>query len=128
MLARNPVAATYRAQPVTGVNRAEVDVFNATNCIVVESHQKIKCDIAHGAGKSHLWKLRIAQQDSLSPTSSYHPPQILSITGPGAENGATNGGDVVFINGLNFGPYTYGAKVSYGVTGMNMSDRLNIER
>ena len=94
------------------------DSYNATNCVVVEAHTKIKCDFVEGAGKLHQWTVRVGMQESLTPTSSYHAPIISSITGEGSFQAKTNGGQRVILNGLNFGSYPDGAVVTYGVTGL----------
>ena len=112
----NSIAAVFKAKSLE-VGKTAIDTYNATNCIVVEDHVKIKCDFAAGAGKTHEWIVTVGQQGSLTPSSSYHSPVITSITGAGATNGKTNGMEEIILNGLNFGPYADGANVTYGVTG-----------
>ena len=117
MVAWNPTTAVYVAKkPDPG--SSTVDSYVATNCIVVVAHTQMKCDVATGAGRSHEWTVTVGQQDSLTPTSSYHQPILNTITGPGAVGGKTNGAQFVQLNGLNFGPYADGASVTYGVTGI----------
>ena len=115
-VAWNPITAIFRSKSLK-VGETALDTYNATNCVVVKDHVKIKCDFVAGAGKTHEWIVTIASQDSLTPSSSYHAPVITSITGAGATNGKTNGKQEIILNGLNFGPYADGANVSYGVTG-----------
>jgi len=112
----NVISAIFRAKSLE-VGATAVDTYNATNCVVVEDHVKIKCDFAQGAGKTQEWIVTVGQQGSLTPSSSYHSPVITSITGAGAMNGKTNGVQEIILNGLNFGPYLNGANVSYGVQG-----------
>jgi hypothetical protein len=54
--------------------------------------------------------------------ASYGAPVITDITGPGAQDADTAGGQTVYIAGANFGPLTPTGLVraSYGVIGGNM--------
>ena len=107
--------------PTTAVYKTTEESFTAGHCHVVTSHTKMKCDFIAGAGKFHEWIVTVGKQISLTPTTSYHPPQLHQITGEGAMNGDTSGNQIVVLNGLNFGPYSNGSVVSYGVTGMEYS-------
>jgi hypothetical protein len=119
-VAWNPTTGIYVAKkPEKG--QTSPDAHTATNCIVTIAHTQMKCDFVPGAGKSHEWTVTVGMQDSLTPTSSYHEPIINVITGDGASEGRTNGGQVVVLHGLNFGPYDDGATVTYGVTGKEYS-------
>ena len=115
----NPIEATYKLSTSEGGVRTGIGIsYNATNCVVVHAHTKMKCDFAQGAGRALEWVVKVGQQDSLTPSSSYHHPIITSITGPGASDAKTNGMQQVIINGYNFGPFQDGVSVSYGPTGV----------
>jgi hypothetical protein len=96
--------------------------FNATSCEVITDHIKIRCITASGAGKFHKWYLSIAGQRSRSPSTSYDRPTIVSFSAEGAVDSnemLANGGDVIHINGSNFGPMSpsYLDSVTYGFSG-----------
>ncbi len=42
--------------------------------------------------------------ESVAPTTSYGAPRIHNVTGPGAVNASTYGGETVHVIGQNFGP------------------------
>ena len=114
----NDISATYKSiDDETGEFSA--DFYSASSCAVVESHSKIKCNMAEGAGKGHEWIVKVGGQTSLTPTSSYHKPEIFSVSGEGAIQGSTNGLQTVLLNGLNFGLSTHNNDVfvTYGATG-----------
>lgn len=77
-----------------------------------------------GVGVRHAWVVNVSGQASepSSQTTSFFPPSALSVYGPGGHNANTDGGQVVYIDGLDFGPTstsTAGANdalisVSYG--------------
>lgn len=66
---------------------------------------------ASGAGSGFTWKVIIDDQLSTTDTTSYAKPEVLGLSGYGAFNASTYGGQVVTITGKNFGPIT-GAGVS----------------
>ena len=107
-----PTNATWNV--VTGTYGSATVQYIPRNCFVTISHVQVKCSVAPGAGRKHTWSLLIGEQQTRSPSSSYHVPVISSITGPGAKDGHTSGGQNVVLNGLNFGPYPDEVVVTYG--------------
>ena len=109
-VARNKVDnVTYG---VTGVE------FEAVNCDVSLDHTEISCLMDEGAGADHFWVVTIDGQKSKSPTTYYAEPVILDITGDGAVDALTEGGEEVHIIGENFGPYqSFIESVTYGPSG-----------
>jgi hypothetical protein len=95
--------------------------FTAVGCIVVEAHHVIECSTAPGAGSNIVWRLTIDGLTSQSAVTSYSPPSVVDLemvavrtndsglatpVDPVAALGAlsTEGGEVIRINGTNFGP------------------------
>jgi hypothetical protein len=106
----------------------------------VSAHTQITCYTVPGSGVNHRVALAVASQNAnVWPDASefsnvstgcagglcYVPPTVTSISGPGAKGADTAGGQVVFIDGANFGPISFpGATiiVTYGhVPGMYSS-------
>lgn len=81
-------------------------VYVATDCVVRIANVQIMCTTASGFGVGQQWEVTIGSQTSQisDVTSSYRPPVILSVTGPGVEDGATVGGQEVLIQGYGFHP------------------------
>jgi len=80
--------------------------FIATSCAIVEPHVKLRCIYAPGTGVDLRFTVTADLISSLwsDATLSYFGPRIEGISGPGAENGRTSGGDAVQIKGSGFGP------------------------
>jgi hypothetical protein len=55
------------------------------NCNVSVAHFKVECRLSEGAGNTHAWSIEVDGQNSTNPTSAYHIPEIMNITGPGAK-------------------------------------------
>jgi len=55
--------------------------------VVSTAHLVVTCATAPGAGLGLKWLVRIGGQDSVYPTTSYAPPLISTLTGPGAVDG-----------------------------------------
>ena len=77
--------------------------YTATNCEVLEDHTAIRCDTVPGVGSQLRWKVTIGNLSSVTPTTNYAPPAITSVSGPGAANASTQGGETVVLRGTNFG-------------------------
>jgi hypothetical protein len=98
-------------------------ILNATeDCRMTNAHTEIQCTIATGAGTELKWIIYVSGQESVSPTTAYAPPTIISIGPPHLRKKLQQqGGDVIYISGTNFGPKgspgPYLEKVSYGFKG-----------
>ena len=81
-------------------------------------HAWITCNAVAGVGKLHSWTVSVGGQTSAASvaTTSYNAPTLASISGPGSSNANTDGGQLVYVNGYDFGP------LSSSVGGVN--DRL----
>ena len=92
--------------------------YEAINCELTVPHQKALCEAAPGAGKGHYWFASIAgvRGGSSSNSTSYKEPVIFGISGPGATQGNTIGGQNVYVSGDFFGPsgFNLSIEVSYG--------------
>ena len=78
--------------------------YTAQNCRVIVDHTVIQCDSAPGVGAQLLWSVSIGNLSSRTPRTSYRPPVITSLTGPGAgPDAATTGDQAVFLHGTGFG-------------------------
>lgn len=66
------------------------------------------------------WKVIIDGQESETPSTRYSPPYIESLSGPGAVNASTNGGELITLHGKDFGSSAQGflESVTYGITGI----------
>lgn len=87
--------------------------FNAIGCEVVLDHVMVNCTLPPGLGEWHSWILYAGGLQSV-PTAgalrtSYAPPAVTSIAGPGAVAGSTRGGLELLVNGDNFGPFGWSA-------------------
>jgi hypothetical protein len=113
-------AITSVVSPVNVSASNDTVQFPATNCVVVEAHRKINCTTTEGAGFSIVWVLTIGNQTSQSPTTSYKAPTITSLrmsqvlvsdvlvaaSSPvtSLTSLATEGGEVIVLNGTDLGP------------------------
>merc|ERR1711871_362791 len=73
------------------------------DCRVTTAHTRIRC--LSGTGKGHYFVVRVDGQTSnpFFGNNSYAPPVIETYSGPGVNNAATRGGEVVILNGREFG-------------------------
>lgn len=98
-----------------------IPIFEATECELVQAHTTVQCITMEGAGTNLKWFLLIGNQLSESPSTNYAPPTVTSVSGPGAADASTEGGDMVVLRGTNFGPHSTGGEdfldlVTYGPT------------
>lgn len=91
------------------------------------AHTRVICSTSPGVSVNFSWTLAVCGQSSVpsSQTTSYIPPTILSITGSGVVNAATDGGQSMTVFGTSFGPPSSGiaqgstptvTSVLYGLT------------
>lgn len=109
------VTATYGP---TGVE------YRAADCGITVSHTRIECRSVPGVGKDHVWQVTIGQGTTggiVSPsstlTTSYIPPSLVSIGGPGGIRARTEGSQRIEITGTNLGPLTEMGFTSTSPTG-----------
>ena len=94
---------TVEHNAVTGVTYGPTGTeYTASLCNVTQSHSEITCLTNTGVGGGLLWVVEVGHQASETPTTSYGRPTITQISG--ASQARTEGGEVVIINGTNFGP------------------------
>ena len=69
---------------------------------IVESHTELKCEMAPGVGPNLVFQVSVQGQTSVLSTAviSYGKPSITRVSPPTAR---TNGGDVLRVDGFNFG-------------------------
>lgn len=93
--------------PVVEVYRGGVQL-QAQNCrkwSTGTAHTRISCDTPEGVGVSYAWRVQIGGQWTGSwSATSYRAPTIDSIEGPGTELAKTEGGEIVYLHGQDFGP------------------------
>lgn len=79
--------------------------FTAT-CRVVTPHEVAECTTSPGVGANLAWKLLLGGQTGPAsvPRSSYRTPAITRISGEGAEDASTRGGERIVLDGTDFGP------------------------
>lgn len=96
----------------------------AADCTIL-SHFLINCKTIPGGGADLRWVVTVSGQNSSAPTTNYAPPVVQGISnyssGALVTHANTDGGDLVEISGLNFGPTTNvsdsdGAALLDGVT------------
>ena len=70
------------------------------------SHTNLECGVAPGGGVSLIFTANVCGQASVTRSTPYRyaQPVITSVTGPGADHASTAGGQLMTINGVNFGP------------------------
>lgn len=86
-----------------GPNASAEGKYLPTGCSVVSDHTVVQCDTVPGVGGSQLWNVSIGLQATPMVVTSYNRPFISLVAGPGAANADTRGGQVVVLNGSNFG-------------------------
>jgi hypothetical protein len=91
--------------------------FLAANCVTSVAHYELTCLTVVGAGAQLKWLVQIDGQLNTDPSTDYSPPLITGISGPGAFNAHTDGGDNVIITGTNFATNEWLTSVTYGQSG-----------
>ena len=79
----------------------------ATNCTRdAVSHAWVTCSAVPGVGTQHRWTVVVGGRSSnpSTATTSYRVPVLSTISGTGSSNADTAGGQVVYVNGQEFGP------------------------
>ena len=96
-------------------------VFSASGCFVSQAHSEITCQTAPGAGDQLDWTVVVDGQTSVAQLSDYAPPVVDAVTllATGAvppSNASDAGGQLVRLDGANFGPPVPGylEQVAYG--------------
>ena len=101
-----PVAvasATYRRLV------ANSPTYRARSCTVTTRNTRIECEVAPGIGKDLHWELEVdgitdSLHEHVHPLVSYAPPKLAGLSGAGAYDASTAGGQVITISGSGFGP------------------------
>ena len=111
-----------RIQATYGGKKGESEItFFASKCNVTVPHTEIRCFSGEGAGAQQPWTIVVDGQTSISPSVSYGTPKIFSLSGIGSFQANGNGGELVIINGVNFGPPEipeFFQGVTYGESGV----------
>ena len=102
-------------------------LYEATNCTVVEASIEIRCLTAPGIGKRLRWVVRVKGQES-EPSiamTSYATPNIESIT---PDHGPTTGSTTIVLLGTNFGMLDSLSQhwVIFGTAGSQWSEQLSV--
>lgn len=108
-------------------------------CALTAPHLSVRCVAGAGAGAGHVWRLLVAAQPSAAASAArtaYAMPALApaqgGVSGPGATNGSTKGGEFVFVRGRNFGPTLLPGSLSrrfavtYGPAGVECAARASI--
>jgi hypothetical protein len=113
--------ATSKINEVTYGKKStpESDWYKATGCIVTLSHTRIECTTTIGEGADLQWSVVIDGQKSTTPTTNYAPPRVTAvktITGVAVTSASADGGELVYLEGTNFGRSV--EKVTFGPQGL----------
>jgi hypothetical protein len=75
-------------------------------CFMPVPHEEVVCATVPGAGAGMQWLLVVDGQVSTNPFTSYAPPEVHGLRGPGVDATAlsTDGGSELFVVGKHFGP------------------------
>lgn len=95
-------------------NPSEFGSSDGISCEIETVNEVIRCYTVEGAGNELTWTVYVDDQKSRAETTSYGDPEIGSID---VTEFDVDGGDVVMISGLNFGPQgrqEYLEDVSFG--------------
>lgn len=94
--------------------------FDSVTCTVIVPHTQLKCVTGPGYGSNVNWYVTVGAQVSNTFTDScaFAPPSVTKITAPLLN---TWGGDKFIIEGNNFGDVVTRVRVTYGVTGYEMT-------
>jgi hypothetical protein len=85
-----------------------------TKSIQAAAHTQMSCITAPGVGASFAWTVNVCGQTSVltANITSYAPPVITSISGPGSLDATTEGGQAVTVTGSNLGVEIFGVPSS----------------
>eukprot|EP00937_MAST-01D_sp_MAST-1D-sp2_P000675 g675.t1 len=106
----------------TVYGRGGAATYSGVACEVTTPHTAVECLTAPGTGNNHIWSIELGEQKSVpcfaTPTH-YGTPFVSTITGAGAQDAVTPGGETIVIKGGNFGPASLNnlQSVTYGQTG-----------
>ena len=95
--------------------------YYGTNCVRDGTQSMITCNGSPGVGQNLSWSVTVAGQHSgaSTNTTSYPAPSLSSVTGVGASDADTQGGQQVTLTGVDFGPVIasppWQMAVTYGV-------------
>lgn len=105
---RNTPVVTY------GPTGAE---YTATECIVTVAHRTVACRTAPGVGAGHKWVIIVGGIASplSAQATAYRVPSISTVSGPGAQDAATAGKQMLILSGEQLGPLgSTDVQVTYG--------------
>jgi hypothetical protein len=97
--------------------------FTAVNCIRSTGHDTVSCEVSPGVGANFRWQVSVEGQSSNPSTilTSYPPPSLTTISGIGASDEDTQGGQSVTLSGVDFGPAvanpSWPVVATYGMVG-----------
>jgi hypothetical protein len=79
--------------------------MRALDCRVTTGHKQIRCLTSQGTGKDHYFVVNVEGQTSIPVfgNNSYAVPVIETYSGEGVKNARTSGGQVVILQGREFG-------------------------
>lgn len=80
--------------------------YSSPNCRVRAHSTELACDVPSGVGTELAVWVEVGgiASDLSSSLVSYKVPSITAVSGPGASDADTSGGQGVFLNGVSFGP------------------------
>lgn len=96
---KDRVVVTYG--PTTGFE------YTALSCSFVSQHFELSCKTVEGVGKSLKVVVQVGDLTSAVYSGgdfSYRAPILTTVTGPGSNQGSTEGGDIIYLRGSQFGP------------------------
>jgi hypothetical protein len=70
------------------------------------AHSRVVCTTSPGVSANFTWTVSVCGQQSAPSTAvtSYAPPVLSRVSGPGAVDGSTDGGQPITVSGSSFGP------------------------
>ena len=79
-------------------------------CAVTKPHTEMECKTSPGVGINHEFRVAAGKQNSEKgdQKKSYKPPKLLEISGSGATEAGTVGGQEILISGEQLGPPSMG--------------------
>ena len=103
----NPLVVTYQNKDLSNLAGS---VFSAIQCQMVVPHESLRCVTVPGVGFNHTWRVKVGGQWS-NQTEEFFTSYKRPVLGP-LDNATaflfdamgTPGGDVLVLNGTNFGP------------------------
>eukprot|EP01041_Mallomonas_annulata_P006999 gene6999-14239_t len=115
-------------QLLYGINYYNINNNNnaleyTTTCTVTISQKALRCLSNEGAGNNLIFQIFVGAQSSgffHTHHIGYKQPILTAISGPGACNAHSSGGDLIYLSGMNFGISSMYVPiiVTYGVTGV----------